>query len=266
MNQLQPCVAESQLASDLRVLALVPARGGSKGLPGKNLKLLGGFPLVAWSIAAGLQARTVTRVICSTDDPEIAQVARAYGAEVPFLRPAALAADDTLDLPVFEHTLQWLEREQDWRADIVVQLRPTSPLRLPGQVDAAVQLLLADPQATGVRTVVPAPANPYKMWLLPAADESRWMQPLLAVDGALESFNMPRQALPRAYWQTGTIDVVRADVIRSGRMSGDRLLPMLVETRQAVDIDTDADLAAAALRADSCGSLRPVAPLAAIRA
>lgn len=256
-------------SSGPRVLALVPARGGSKGLPGKNLRLLGGHPLVAWSVAAGLQASTPARVLCSTDDDAIAQVALRYGAEVPFLRPAELAADDTLDLPVFEHALAWLEREQGWHADIVVQLRPTSPLRLPGQVDAAVRLLLENPQATGVRTIVPAAANPYKMWLLPAAGEPQWMQPLLDVDGACESFNLPRQALPHAYWQTGTIDVVRADVIREGRMSGDRLLPMLVEPRQAVDIDTDADLAAAAQRADAYGCLRPVlgasTPPAAIR-
>jgi CMP-N-acetylneuraminic acid synthetase len=153
-----------------RVLALVPARGGSKGLPRKNVLPLGGHPLIAWSIAAGLQAKTVHRTVCSTDDPEIAEVAARYGAEVPFMRPAELAQDDTLDLPVFQHALEWLEREQGWRADVVVQLRPTSPLRFPGQVDAAVRMLLDDPQATGVRTVIPAPANPYKMWLMPEAD------------------------------------------------------------------------------------------------
>jgi N-acylneuraminate cytidylyltransferase len=123
------------MLEDCRILALVPARGGSKGLPRKNILPLGGHPLIAWSIAAGLQAETVGRVVCSTDDPEIAEVAARCGAEVPFLRPAELAMDDTLDLPVFQHAMDWLEREQGWRADVVVQLRPTSPLRFPGQVD-----------------------------------------------------------------------------------------------------------------------------------
>jgi N-acylneuraminate cytidylyltransferase len=240
-----------------RVLALVPARGGSKGLPRKNLRPLGGHPLIAWSIAAGRQSETVQRVVCSTDDREIAEVAERYGAEVPFLRPAALAQDDTLDLPVFQHALEWLEREQDWRADVVVQLRPTSPLRFPGQVDAAVRQLLANPEATGVRTVIPAPANPYKMWLLPGPAEAPWMQPLLDVPGVEEPCNMPRQKLPQAYWQTGTIDVVYADVIRAGRMSGDRVLPMVVDPRQSVDIDAEADLAAAAARVGLLGCLRP---------
>jgi N-acylneuraminate cytidylyltransferase len=245
------------IAAGLRVLALVPARGGSKGLPRKNVMPLGGHPLIAWSVAAGAQAETVHRVVCSTDDHEIAEVAARYGAEVPFVRPAQLAADDSLDLPVFQHALAWLEREQGWRADVVVQLRPTSPLRFPGQVDAAVRLLLDMPEATGVRTVIPAPANPYKMWLLPEPGREPFLQPLLAVAGFDEPFNMPRQKLPQAYWQTGTIDVVRADVIREGRMSGDRLLPMVIDPRQAVDIDGAADLEAAAERVGQLGCLVP---------
>jgi N-acylneuraminate cytidylyltransferase len=239
------------------ILALVPARGGSKGLPRKNILPIGGHPLIAWSIAAGLQAETVDRVVCSTDDPEIAEVAARCGAEVPFLRPAELAMDDTLDLPVFQHAMDWLEREQGWRADVVVQLRPTSPLRFPGQVDEAVRLLLANPQASGVRTVIPAPANPFKMWLLPESTHDEWMRPLLEVTGMTEPFNMPRQKLPQAYWQTGTIDVVRADVIRAGQMSGQRLLPFLVDPRQSIDIDGPSDLQAAAERVDQLGCLRP---------
>lgn len=247
------------------VLAVVPARGGSKGLPRKNVLPLGEHPLIAWSIAAALQADSVSRVVCSTDDPEIAEVAARYGAEVPFMRPAELAQDDTLDLPVFQHVLAWLEREQGWRADIVVQLRPTSPLRFAGQVDAAVRLLMADAGATGVRTVIPAPANPYKMWLMPGAGTDRYMRALVGVPGFDESYNMPRQKLPQAWWQTGTIDVVRADVIRGGRMSGERLLPMTIDPRQAVDIDAAEDLATAASRSAQLGCLHPSLPAAARR-
>ena len=242
------------------MLAVVPARGGSKGLPRKNVLALGGHPLVAWSVAAGQQAETVSRVICSTEDPEIAEAAARYGAEVPFMRPAELARDDTLDLPVFQHALAWLEREQAWRADIVVQLRPTSPLRFPGQIDAAVKLLLATPGSTGVRTVIPAPANPYKMWLLPERGAGDCMRPLVGVPDCEEPYNMLRQMLPQAYWQTGTIDVVRADVIRGGRMSGNCLLPMIIDPRQAVDIDAQSDLAAATARIEQLGCLRPEAP------
>src|SRR5271169_5392349 len=103
------------------VLALIPARGGSKGIPRKNIRNFAGYPLIAWSIAAGKQSKMVTRVIVSTDDEEIGSVAREYGAEVPFLRPVELAQDNTLDLPVFEHALKWLEETEEYKPVIVVQ-------------------------------------------------------------------------------------------------------------------------------------------------
>ncbi len=109
------------------VLAVIPARGGSKGIPRKNIRQFAGYPLIAYSIAAGLQAEMVTRVIVSTDDEEIAQVSRQFGAEVPFFRPTELAQDNTTDLPVFQHALRWLKEHEGYEPDVVVQLRPTSP-------------------------------------------------------------------------------------------------------------------------------------------
>jgi CMP-N-acetylneuraminic acid synthetase len=105
------------------VLAIVPARGGSKGIPRKNIRLFAGYPLIAYSIAAGLQAQTVTRVVVTTDDEEIAAVARQYGGETPFLRPAELAADLTLDLPVFQHVLEWLAEHENYHPDAIVHFR-----------------------------------------------------------------------------------------------------------------------------------------------
>lgn len=124
------------------ILALIPARGGSKGIPRKNIRLFAGYPLIAWSIAAAKQAELVTRIIVSTDNEEIAEVAREYGAETPFLRPPELAQDKTTDLPVFEHTLKWLEGVEGYRPDIIVQLRPTSPIRPKNMVDDAIRILL----------------------------------------------------------------------------------------------------------------------------
>src|SRR5262249_8931646 len=126
-------------------------RGGSKSIPRKNVRLLDGVPLLAYSIEAALAARGVDRVIVSTDDEEIADVARAWGADVPFLRPKALAGDDTPDLPVFQHALAWLEASSGGLPEFVVQLRPTSPLRPPDCVDAALGLLRGDPSADSVR-------------------------------------------------------------------------------------------------------------------
>ena len=120
------------------VLAIIPARGGSKTIPKKNIRPLDGHPLIAYSIAAGHKSRQVTRVILSTDDEEIAEVARAYGGEVPFLRPADLARDETPDLPVFQHALNWLAEKEGYLPEAVVQLRPTSPIRPPECVDRGI--------------------------------------------------------------------------------------------------------------------------------
>src|SRR5262245_53413926 len=109
------------------VIAIVPARGGSKSIPRKNIRPLGGVPLIAYSIEAGLTAHSVDRVVVSTDDEEIAAIARAYGADVPFMRPSEIAGDRTTDLPVFQHALRWLASYDAWMPEIVVQLRPTSP-------------------------------------------------------------------------------------------------------------------------------------------
>ena len=127
------------------VLAIIPARGGSKGIPRKNIRLFAGYPLIAYSIAAGLQAATVTRVVVSTDDAEIAEIARSHGAETPFLRPVELAGDRALDLPVFEHALTWLAEKENYHPDIIVHLRPTTPIRPPDLVDRTVRLLLGSP-------------------------------------------------------------------------------------------------------------------------
>lgn len=221
------------------VLAIIPARGGSKSIPRKNILDFAGHPLVAYSIAAGLQAESVTRTIVSTDDEEIAEVARKYGAETPFTRPAAYAQDDTLDLPVFQHALGWLGENEDYHPDVVVQLRPTSPVRPPDCVDNAVRLLLENPEADSVRGVVTSGQNPYKMWQI---DADGRMKPLLSVEGLAEPYNAPRQELPQTYWQTGHIDAIRPNtILEKGVMSGEVILPLVIDVRYTVDIDTQRD-------------------------
>ncbi|GAB4493988.1 MAG: N-acylneuraminate cytidylyltransferase [Anaerolineales bacterium] len=240
------------------VLALIPARGGSKGIPRKNIRSFYGYPLIAWSIAAAKQAETVTRVIVSTDDEEIAAVARAWGAETPFLRPAEFAQDKTTDLPVFAHALQWLKENENYQPEMVVQLRPTSPIRPAGLVDAAVQTLLQHADADSVRGIVPAGQNPHKMWRLPAG-ESAPMANLLAVDGIAEPYNAPRQILPPVYWQTGHIDAIRAVTIWNGSMSGKNIYPLLIDPEFTVDLDNLRDWARAEWLA-VFGGLKMVTP------
>ncbi len=226
------------------VLALIPARGGSKGIPRKNIRSFCGYPLIAYSIAAGLQAKTVTRVLVSTDDEEISAVARAWGAETPFLRPAEFAQDKTTDLPVFVHALEWLEKNEGYRPDVVVQLRPTSPIRPVGLVDDAVRTLLKHADADSVRGIVPAGQNPHKMWRLPQGVDAP-MQNLLEVEGIEEPYNAPRQILPDVYWQTGHIDAIRPAAILNGSMSGKTVYPLLIDPNFTVDLDNLRDWARA---------------------
>ncbi|MEA3325864.1 MAG: acylneuraminate cytidylyltransferase [Chloroflexota bacterium] len=223
------------------VLAIIPARGGSKGIPRKNIRDFSGYSLIAYSIAAGLQAELISRVIVSTEDLEIADVARTFGAEVPFMRPVELAQDDTTDLPVFEHALRWLDQNEDYHPDLVVQLRPTSPIRPKDLVDRAVEQLLHHPEVDSVRGVVQAGQNPHKMWRI---DPQGLMRPLLKVDGMDEPYNAPRQKLPPVFWQTGHIEVIRPEVItRKNSMTGDAILPIFIDPAFTVDLDNLRDWA-----------------------
>lgn len=239
-------------------IAIVPARGGSKSLPRKNARPLAGHPLLAWSIAAARDARLVQRVLVSTDDPELREIAVRYGAEAPFLRPSELARDDTPDLPVFTHALEWLEEHEGTRPEVLVHLRPTSPLRPAGLVDRGVRALLEEPDADSLRAVVPCAQNPFKSWRV---REGR-LEPLFeSIDGLPEPYNQPRQVLPAAFWQTGQLDVVRREtVLRQGSLTGEHVLPLVVDGAYAVDID-GADQWAEAERLLQDGRLACVGPI-----
>jgi CMP-N-acetylneuraminic acid synthetase len=220
------------------VLALIPARGGSKSIPRKNIRPFAGFPLIAYSIAAGLAAETVTRVIVSSDDPEILAVARRFGAETPFQRPEEYSQDQTPDLPVFQHALDWLEQNETYRPEIVIQLRPTSPFRRVEHIDQAVYRLLERPDADAIRTVCIPFQNPFKMWRI---GSNGLMKPLLETEFN-EPYNMPRQALPEVYWQTGYVDAAWTDTIQEqNSMTGRNILPLVIDPSEWIDIDSPDD-------------------------
>jgi N-acylneuraminate cytidylyltransferase len=220
------------------VLALIPARGGSKSIPRKNIRSFAGHPLLAYSIAAGLAAESVTRLLVSTDEEEIAAIARKYGAETPFLRPAELSQDNTPDLPVFQHALQWLEENEGYRPEILVQLRPTSPLRRVWHIEQSIYQLLAHPEADAIRTVCEPFQNPFKMWQI---DPEGFMQPLIHTEYQ-EAYNMPRQLLPAVYWQTGYVDAAWRDtILEKSSMTGERILPLVIPPNDWIDIDSADD-------------------------
>jgi N-acylneuraminate cytidylyltransferase len=219
------------------VLALIPARGGSKGVPRKNLRPVAGHPLVAYSIAAAQASKQIDRVVVTTDDPEIAEVARAYGADVPFMRPASLSADDTPDLPVFQHALLWLAEEEHCEPQLIVHLRPTSPLRAAGDIDRAIELLRDRPDADAVRAVCEPFQNPYKMW---REGQDGYLEPLLTAAGIADAYNRPRQTLPAVFWQTASIDVTRRrTVLQLNSMTGSKILPLFLPDDSWVDIDSE---------------------------
>jgi CMP-N,N'-diacetyllegionaminic acid synthase len=225
-------------------LGLTLGRGGSKGLPGKNVRPLHGRPLITWAIAAGLASRSLDRVLCSTDDDEIAEACRAWGGDVPFRRPAEFAQDHSTDLDVFSHALEWLARNERRLPEFMVQLRPTQPFREPEWIDRAIALMRADRTITCVRSVAMSPITPYKMWKL---DSTGRLLPLLELEGVAEPFNMPRQKLPPVYWHTGQLDVIRTDTLLDGSMTGNNIQALVVDVDTAVDIDHATDFKLAEL-------------------
>jgi CMP-N,N'-diacetyllegionaminic acid synthase len=217
----------------MEVLALIPARGGSKALPRKNVRLLAGKPLIVHSIDVALAAETVTRVLVSTDDEEIAEISRGADAEVPFLRPAEFAQDDSPDLDAFRHALEWLAENERYRPDLVVHLRPTHPVRRAERIDEAVRALAADPAADSLRSVSWPAQTPYKMWQI----EGGYLEPLLRIEGVPDSYSRPRQSLPEVWWQNGYVDVIRPrTILELGSMTGKRILPFPIE-EPTVEID-----------------------------
>ena len=220
----------------MEILAVIPARGGSKGLPGKNIIQLGGHPLVAYSICAALQSDLITRVICSTDDDNIAEIASSYGAEIPFLRPAALAQDDSTDTEVFIDLLNTLLEKESYKPDLLVHFRPTSPFRTLAMIEEAISLIKNDPEVDSVRSVcITSLMNPYKMWMI---NENGLLDPLLTIEDNPEPYNSLRQNLPVTYVQSGTLDVARSSVIFEQKsMTGRLIKPLVIDAKYFIDID-----------------------------
>ncbi len=220
------------------IVALIPARAGSKGVPGKNIMVLNGKPLISYTISQALQSTSITRTIVSTDGADIAAVATEHGAEVPFMRPAEFARDASPDIDVFRHLLDYLRDTEGRLPDLVVHLRPTGPIRRVALIDKAIGLMLDHPEATALRSIALAEQTPYKMWLMDGA----FLKPVATVPGLPDAHSVGRQQLPRAYWQNGYVDIVRPQTILEGNsMVGDRPLAFLVD-QPKYDIDYPKDV------------------------
>ena len=231
----------------INTIAIIQARGGSKGIPGKNIKLIAGKPLIVWTIEAAKAVKRVNRIIVSTDDETIAAIAREHGAEVPFLRPAELATDQAPSLPLFEHALGWLAERENYKPDAVVQLKPTNPLRTAAQIDEAIELFCAPPQCDSVMSVHETHDHPYKIWK-PTPDGL--MEPFLpeSFTGLKDAGRLPRQEIPKAYRHNGAVNVVSvATILEKHSMNGDLVKPYLIDEESATNIDTMRDFVLAEL-------------------
>lgn len=222
------------------MLAIIPARTGSKGMQGKNTADLCGHPLIYYSIREAHASKLVDATIVSTDDEGIATVARDLGADVPFLRPAELATDTSRDIDYLQHALTWVEKERGWHPEIVLFLPPTSPSRTAADIDAAITLL-EETGADSVRTMVHSPHwNPYKMWA-PAGGNGR-VEPLFSSARG----NVPRQELGEWYMPVAIAYVTRASFIKKGEVWGPDVRMMSFPLERYTDIDTPEDLKEAA--------------------
>jgi CMP-N,N'-diacetyllegionaminic acid synthase len=215
----------------VNIVGIILARGGSKRLPGKNIRPLQGKPLIEYTIEAALGAKTLSRTIVSTDDTEIARAASACGAEVPFLRPTELATDASPPSAALAHAADWLER-MGQTIDVVVLLQATSPLRRAEHIDGAVAVFRTAEVDT-VTAVKSAPAHPYWCW---KSDGNR-IEPYFSV----AQMAMPRFELPPAYIETGAVYVLRRDLLTQGTLYGRRVAGYMMDAADSIDVDTIED-------------------------
>jgi CMP-N,N'-diacetyllegionaminic acid synthase len=223
-----------------KILALIPARAGSKSIPGKNLKDLHGHPLMAYSIGIAQLSKYINRIILSTDSEEYAEIGRSYGAETPFIRPAKYATDKAGDIHYYTHLVHWLAKNEGYEPDLIVILRPTAPARDPKMLDKVIEMAIKNQTATTVRTAHPVDRTPYKMFRV-----KKGLAHFYGIEDFpknAESMNMSRQFVPKAYELNGYIDVVRPSVFKkTGMVYGNTIVPIITE--KTADIDELSDFA-----------------------
>jgi len=218
----------------MRILGIIPARGGSKGVPGKNSKLLGEKPLLAYSAEAALQAQFLTKTILSSDDEAIQAIATAYGIEVPFVRPTSLATDTASSIAVVQHAVAYLENKGEY-FDAVCLLQPTSPFREKGFIDKAIQKFIAD-EADALVTVLPVPHEFNPHWVFEPDEKG-----LLRIATGEKEIITRRQELPKAFFRDGSLYITKVSVIKQGSFYGATLSYLESNPNFYVNIDTPQD-------------------------
>lgn len=229
----------------MKVLALILARGGSKRVPGKNIREFAGKPLIAHTIACAKRSKYINRIVVSTNDKEIAEVAKKYGAEVPFERPDNISQDGSMELDAFKHALKWLKDNEGYEPDFIVKLFVTSPFRKAQTVDKAIELFKANPDADSVRSVTLCTEHPYKMW----TKEGDWLKPLIPFDQKpKEAHTLSYQILPKVYIQNASFDVTKPLTIwTKDSITGTKIFALEMSEAESLDVNTEMDFAFAKL-------------------
>lgn len=219
------------------IYAIIPARAGSKGVKNKNIRCVKGYPLLAYAAAAGALCPQVSRVLVSTDSAEYAKIANYYGAETPFLRPAEYATDTSPDIQFMEHAIGWLAEKEGKLPEFFMHLRPTTPIREMTIVNAAAEKMLADPEATSLRSAHKQVFPPYKMFCVREDGYYRSFVDGMTIDEA----NNPRQDFSQVYVPDGYVDLLRTEFIMDNHlMHGNRVIAYTIE--ETVDVDAKKDL------------------------
>lgn len=231
-----------------QVFAIIPARSGSKGIRDKNIILLDGYPIIAYTIAASKLSKTIERTLVSTDSKKYAEIAIKFGAEVPVLRPAEISKDRSTDFEFMVHIIDWLYDNEASLPEYFVHLRPTNPLRNSTVVDEAVGRIMSDGKATSLRSAHVSTHSPYK-WFIKDNEYFQSLFPGLSLDDA----NDPRQKFPPVFIPNSYVDVLKTDyIIKNEKIHGDRMIAF--ETPKSVDLDTEEDLFALGAGNEESGS------------
>ena len=224
----------------MNILCIIPARSGSKGIKDKNIKNLSGKPLIAWSIEQALQSKYKMKILVSTDSEKYQKIAIEYGAEAPFLRPTDISQDLSTDLELVEHCLGYLEENENYHPDFIVQLRPTYPTRKVEILDETIKIFI-EKRSQGfdsLRTIIPFDKSPFKMYTMNGTN----LEPLFRNLGDLkEPYNQCRQNLPQAYLHNGYIDIFNTDIVKYDKISGDNIYGYVMTKNEYHDIDSIED-------------------------
>lgn len=221
----------------MKILAFIPARSGSKRIPKKNIKLLKGKPLIAHTIKAAKKSKYINRIVVSTDSKEIADIAKQFDAEVPFLRPASISKADSTEMEFFSHALDWFVKNENYIPDLIVLLYPTSPFRKAESIDKAIEKMLKNPEADSLRSIRLCSEHPYKMWVI----EKGYLKPFMRKKN-MNIHTLSYQLLPTVYIQNASIYITKPSTIKDKKSpTGDMIIPFIMDEIESIDINNPLD-------------------------